>query len=159
MNCLSLIPSVAVLAAAEQDGMQAVSRWFALEGKPSFAQCAALVFVVLVLLVVCWKVARVMAMREGRGYYSPHRLFDDLCRAHGLDFPSRKLLWRLAKCRELPHPAQLFLEPSWFDPANVPASLQPFRPQLTQLKQRLFGSAATASQSTNSQLATPRLGP
>ena len=136
------------LAAVERDRMYTVAERFQLGGSDvSVTQVVVLGVVVLVLALVFWKVARVIALRDGQSYHSPARLFNDLCRLHGLDFPSRKLLWRLAKIRQLEHPAQLFLEPTWFDMANVPASLQPFRPQLAELKQQLFAGRAAPPES------------
>ncbi len=127
------------MAAVESDRINTVAERFQVGGYDvSVTQLVVLVIVLLLVAAVLWKVARVIALRDGQNFDSPARLFNDLCRLHGLDFPSRKLLWRLAKIRQLDHPAQLFLEPTWFDTAHVPASLQPFRPQLAELKQQLF---------------------
>ncbi len=127
------------LAAADGDRWSTFAGQFRDGGSQvSITSLVVLGVVVLVAVIVLWKVARVMALRDGQSYHNPTRLFHDLCRLHGLDFPSRKLLWRLAKIRQLEHPARLFLEPTWFDAAQVPATLQPFRSQLAELKQRLF---------------------
>ena len=70
-----------------------------------------------------------------------------LCRLHELDWPSRRLLRRLAQARQLENPAQLFLEPTWFEAANMPAPLRPFRPQLAELRQHLFAVSDHAAAS------------
>ena len=138
------------MAAADSGRLNTVAERFQVGGYDvSVTQLVVWGVVVLVVATLLWKVALVIALRDSQTYHSPARLFNDLCRLHGLDFPSRKLLWRLAKIRQLEHPAQLFLEPSWFDTASVPASLQPFRPQLAELKQRLFaGRTAPGSELT-----------
>ncbi|MHB8969305.1 MAG: hypothetical protein ACYC3X_03775 [Pirellulaceae bacterium] len=98
---------------------------------------------VLLLLIVAglWKVAHVSAQREGRSHFSPRRLFKELCALHALDWPSRKLLHQLARANHLDHPARLFVEPRWFEAAQIPETLASFRPQFTQLKSRLFSKA------------------
>ena len=93
---------------------------------------------VVLLCIVLWRVARMVAMRDGRSYFSTKRLFKQLCQQHDLDWPSCQLLRRLARARRLENPAQLFLEPDWFDAVEIPVPLRPFRPQLEQIKQRLF---------------------
>ena len=45
-------------------------------------------------------VARRMALRDGRSYFSTKRLFRELCQLHELDWPSRRLLWRLARAHD-----------------------------------------------------------
>jgi len=47
---------------------------------------------------------------------SPNRLFLSLCRAHGIAWSDRWLLWRLAASQRLKDPARLFLEPERLDP-------------------------------------------
>ena len=94
--------------------------------------------IAVILGVVLWRVARMVAMRDGRSYISTKRLFQQLCRLHELDWPSRRLLRRLAQARQLKNPARVFLEPTWFEAAEIPAALRPFAPQLAEIRQRLF---------------------
>jgi hypothetical protein len=101
-------------------------------------QIVTLLVLLLIVVVVFWKVAHVSAQREGRTHFSPRRLFKELCTLHALDWPSRKLLHQLARANHLDHPARLFVEPQWFEAARIPETLAPFRPQLMQLKSRLF---------------------
>jgi hypothetical protein len=69
---------------------------------------------------------------------SAAQLFRELCRAHGLNFSSRRLLKRLAAARGLASPAVLFVEPRHFDAAKLPACLQPAANDLHHLRARLF---------------------
>ena len=101
-------------------------------------QIVTLLVLLLIVVVGLWKVAHVSAQREGRSHFSPRRLFQELCALHALDWPSRKLLRQLARANHLDHPARVFVEPQWFEAAQIPETLAPFRPQLTQLKSRLF---------------------
>jgi hypothetical protein len=71
-------------------------------------------------------------------YDSPPELFRELCRAHGLNWSSRRLLKRLAAAWELPSPALLFVEPERFNPARLPANWQDDQDRLENLRQRLF---------------------
>ena len=84
-----------------------------------------------------------MALREGRSYYSAKRLFAELCRTHGLDWPHRRLLGKLAHAHAPRNPAQVFLEPGWFEAADVPLALRPFHQELGELKQQLFGNPSS----------------
>ncbi len=111
------------------------------EASISVTQVLVFVAVVAVLSVVAWRVSRVMAMRDGRSYFSPRRLFRDLCRLHELGWSSRLLPQKLARARQLKDPAQLFLEPAWFEPAKIPPRLRPQQGKLGAIKQRLFAPA------------------
>ncbi|MBM4092300.1 MAG: hypothetical protein FJ276_23160 [Planctomycetes bacterium] len=98
--------------------------------------------VLLVAAVVVWGVSRAVAIREGRGSHSPRRLFAELCRVHGLDAPSCRLLRQLARSHRLDHPALVFVRPALFD--QLDATLQPSSDQVRQLKDRVFGPALEA---------------
>ena len=69
----------------------------------------------LTIISICL-MSRYMRHREGGGYYSPSALFLELCRAHRLNWSARRLLWQLARRRQLSNPAQLFVEPQHFEP-------------------------------------------
>ncbi|MHB8866428.1 MAG: hypothetical protein ACYC6N_28920, partial [Pirellulaceae bacterium] len=98
----------------------------------------ALLMLLLLIVAALWRVARLSAQREGHSYFSTRRLFNELCALHALDWPTRKLLRQLARAHHADHPARVFVEPQWFEAARIPESLAAFRPQLTQLKSRLF---------------------
>ena len=88
---------------------------------------------------VVWLLWYVNLRQQGGGKRSrPLMLFLELCRAHGLRFSERWLLWRLARAVRLRDPARLFLEPERFDTAGLPAVLRLRAAQLTRLRERLF---------------------
>jgi hypothetical protein len=70
---------------------------------------------------------------------SKRGLFSELCRAHGLNSSSRRLLRLLAVARELKNPATLFVEPSHFASNNLPHALRHAGKDLQRLRERLFG--------------------
>jgi hypothetical protein len=111
-------------------------------GGPQITATHIVVFCVLALLICLafWRVARLIALREGHSYYSAKRLFVELCSAHGLDWHNRRLLSRLAHARAAQHPARIFVEPTWFEAADLPAALQPFHQELGALQQQLFAT-------------------
>ncbi len=65
-------------------------------------------------------------------------VFRSLCKAHGLDRGSRRLLWQVARCQKLAHPACLFLEPNRFAAANLSPQLRQQAETLKRLETRLF---------------------
>jgi hypothetical protein len=67
---------------------------------------------------------------------SPNGLFHDLCRAHRLHMRNRRLLKKLG----VENPAELFVEPKYFDAADLPQSLQSAAPELRQIRHALFDS-------------------
>ncbi len=81
-------------------------------------------YVVAALLVAAvaiavWILSRQAALLERRRHTnSPRALFRQLCRAHGLKFGNRRLLWQLARYHRLEHPARLFVEPDRFELAR-----------------------------------------
>ena len=98
------------------------------------------VLAVVVILVV-WRVVQAVAIRDGRSYTSPKRLFRDLCRLHGLDWPNRRLLRQIAKANRLDQPAHVFLQPALFDTAQLKPPLKPFAKQIRALGKKLFAPA------------------
>jgi hypothetical protein len=97
------------------------------------------------LVLLLWAASRwAQRSEQVRTYTHPGRLFHDLCRAHGLDAHSRRLLRRLASHARLAQPALLFVEPQRFDPAALPPSLAAEQARLEQLRARLFAAASDA---------------
>ncbi len=95
---------------------------------------------------VVWALWYVNLRQQGGGQRSrPLGLFFELCRAHGLRFTDRWLLWRLARAEGLRDPARLFLESERFESADLPAVLRLRAGQLERLRQRLFPEALDAS--------------
>jgi len=98
--------------------------------------------VVSVILVIANRIAH-------RWRYNSHpALFRGLCKLHGLDSVSRRLLKRVVRFHRLAQPARLFIEPKWLDPANLGASFQPRAAELERLRNGLFNvrPAATENQ-------------
>jgi hypothetical protein len=69
---------------------------------------------------------------------SPTRLFRELCAAHRLSLPSRRMLKRLASTRRLANPAMLFMQPEHFETTTLPAHLQPSANKIQKLRETLF---------------------
>jgi hypothetical protein len=69
---------------------------------------------------------------------NPWKLFRELCQVHNLDRSSQRLLTQVAKLRRFPQPAQVFLTPAAFEPANLPPSLRDKSDQLLRLRSQLF---------------------
>jgi hypothetical protein len=69
---------------------------------------------------------------------NPWKLFRELCYVHHLDRASQRLLTQVAKVRKFPQPAQVFLTPAAFEPANLPPSLRDKSDQLLRLRSQLF---------------------
>jgi hypothetical protein len=65
-------------------------------------------------------------------------LFLGLCRAHGLAWGDRRLLWRLARFQKLDSPGRLFLEPERFDPTLLDPSAPNCLARYQSLRGRLF---------------------
>lgn len=88
--------------------------------------------------LVIW---RIVAQRSRRTYSSsnPAKLFNELCKAHGIDRAGRRLLKRLADVRGKSCAAQLFLDPQAFEPQTMPGELRPAANELKLLRARLFG--------------------
>jgi len=68
----------------------------------------------------------------------PNRLFRELCRAHGLDRASCRLLRQLALLTGLPQPAEVFLMPAVFEANQLPEQLRGEQERVRELRERLF---------------------
>jgi hypothetical protein len=133
------LPSAGWAVLCQIERFDNVSQRFS-SGGPDITAWHGVVLIILLLIVAgaLWKIARLGALRDGRSYFNARQLFAQLCRHHQLDWSSRRLLRRLARSRQLKHPAQVFLEPLWFDTANMPPGLRPYRQQLVALRERIF---------------------
>lgn len=99
-------------------------------------------FVVIAVAILVAVLKRLSRETPQRPTNSPRRLFRDLCRLHGLDRSTRRLLKRLARQQQLDHPSRLFVEPERFDAHNL-GSLAGDQRRLHAIRQRLFGAAET----------------
>ena len=94
-------------------------------------------------VLAIWLLSRWTTQKERAGsYHSPRRLFRDLCRAHRLDRSQRWLLRRLARLRQLPQPAALFLMPECFASATLSGELQAQSAALEAIRARIFGESS-----------------
>lgn len=95
-----------------------------------------------VLMVIC--IGLMLAGRYARrfeslkSYDNSPELFRELCRAHALNWSSRRLLKRLAAEWDLSSPALLFVEPERFNTSRLPAEWRENAARLEQLRKQLF---------------------
>ncbi len=68
----------------------------------------------------------------------PNKLFRELSFVHDLDRASKKLLWRLADALHLDQPADVFLQPAYFQGDQIPEELHGEEEELELLLERLF---------------------
>jgi len=100
-------------------------------------------FAIVAGVIVAIVVSR-LRQREGVPFHNPRRLFNDLCRLHDLDRTQRHLLRQLASMHSVKNPAELFIEPAYFQNIANDSKLAAQRDQFEQLRQRLF-DGGTAS--------------
>lgn len=98
----------------------------------------------LILLIVTsgigvYLVSQYIHRRSGGGNYA-RALFAELCRAHRLDWSARRLLAQLASSQRLSSPAQLFLEPQYFEADRLDDAMQKRREELHLLRDKMFGA-------------------
>jgi hypothetical protein len=94
-----------------------------------------LLLICIVLLLVGRYARRFEILKS---YDSPPELFRELCRAHGLNWSSRRLLKRLAAEWQMSSPAQLFVEPERFSTARLGAEWHEKADELERLRRQLF---------------------
>jgi hypothetical protein len=133
---IHIIPNgLHLLAAQDYSG-----EWERLGRLLNFGLYEVLILAAVTLLVIVTIVWQTISRRRQRDfeYDRPARLFTDLCRAHKLNWSSRRLLKHLASARGLKCPTTLFVEPEYFDMTNVPPALKPSAAELRQLRHKLF---------------------
>ncbi len=101
---------------------------------------AALALMVLAgVVLVLWALSYLLKFQdEQTAFTSPTMLFWSLCRAHGLRWSDRWLLWRVARTARMVEPARLFLEPERFEPAQLRPRLRLHAARLSRLAEMLF---------------------
>jgi len=77
-------------------------------------------------------------IRHRRRHSSPILLFHGLCRLHGLDRDSQRLLRQVARHHRLPNPLRLFTEPKWLDPTALGEGLSGRANEVSSLRKQLF---------------------
>jgi hypothetical protein len=100
--------------------------------------------------------ARIVARREKQAFNSPRALFNELCKAHGLDLASRQLLRRLARAADIRQPARMFVEPQRFEPTNLPSDLRAQWPAIEALRAKLFAQTVPAGNGAADRLPAPQ---
>ncbi len=97
---------------------------------------AALSVVILFFFIL----AKITARQDTRRIFnSPSALFRGLCNEHHLDRADRKLLKQMSRAAGFEQPAQLFLEPGRFEPAELAPALRSQAEQIAKLRIKLFG--------------------
>ncbi|MBX3412311.1 MAG: hypothetical protein KF708_06295 [Pirellulales bacterium] len=102
--------------------------------------------------------ARQVRAGSGRQQNNPRALFRALCRAHGLDHASRRLLDQLARQQRLADPARLFLEPERFEAASLGPALKSQQGRYASLRDRLFAEPGVVSRETTNERRRPSSG-
>jgi hypothetical protein len=77
-------------------------------------------------------------------------LFNDLCRAHGISLPERRLLWNLAVSQKLSEPASLFLMPECFEIGRMTVESRSHAEEYRQLRDRIFADLGKEPKSSKS---------
>jgi hypothetical protein len=109
------------------------------ESQQGLGSVIVVLAVILAVLITLWLLARFAdRRRKGAPSNSPLLLFIALCRAHGLSWSDRILLWRVARWHRLKHPGRLFLEPERLDPASLSPALRSQARRLHAIQDRLF---------------------
>lgn len=133
---------------AVQERLSGISGQFRKGGSIDFTPRDLVISLVMIAIVggILWLLARLLYGKERRSYNRPRALFRELCRAHGLDAASRRLLTDLARAQGVTQRAQLFLAPERFEAARLGPKLAPRAREIQALSARLFGAAPMAAQ-------------
>lgn len=107
------------------------------QARPEYDPDQLLMILTFVAIVVTMGLLLVR-MRSQFQTDSKRALFSELCRAHGLNASSRRLLKRLAAARRLSHAATLFVEPQYFDTSDMSPALQAAMDELQRLRDQIF---------------------
>ena len=113
--------------------------------------------VVLAAIVLgMWLLSQLLARRERRrSYHSVWMLFLSLSKAHGLSWPQRWLLWRVARHQGLRDPARLFLEPERLANEHLSPALRLRGDQFRGLRGRLFAGLGSRTDGGERGLGPP----
>ena len=102
----------------------------------------AAIALVSVILVIANRIAWYWGHKSHRG------LFWGLCKVHGLDSASRRLLKRVVRFHRLRHPACVFIEPKWLDPAGLGPAFRSDAVSLRKLRNGLFNIRPKAAENS-----------
>jgi len=96
------------------------------------------VLIVIAAGLLAWLVVRVARWTIKYFRNGPLWLFLRLCRAHGLPWSDRWLLWQIAAFQQLRDPAHLFVDPDRWEDVRIDPRLVSQSARLTELRERLF---------------------
>jgi hypothetical protein len=91
--------------------------------------------IVIAFIAACFAYNRIRKI-QANGHYA---LFRGLCRLHGLDSNSKRLLRDIALHYNIDKPVRLFLEPSWLDQIQSKNDISADTVLINELKAKLFG--------------------
>lgn len=136
-----LAVAIPVLLAKEGRYMQMGRRFRRGGSTIDAADLVTMLGIIAVVAAIAWLIVRYIKLREKRNTSSAQHLFHELCRAHQLDWPSRKLLQSLAKAHGLANPARMFVEPHRFNADKIGPAFANSRRRLAELRQQLFAES------------------
>ena len=99
-----------------------------------------LIGIAIVATIIAVVVTLIRRNDLSKGGYDPQKLFRELCRAHGLDHSSRRLLRQISETFGFTQPAEVFVTPAAFEPEQLPQELQTKQAKIRELRERLFVS-------------------
>ena len=109
------------------------------------------IIIALAIALAVWLLSQWFNAHEQSCFSSRRGLFRILCRAHGLDWSSRRLLARLARHQGLRDPGRLFLEPNRFDRETMSPALAAHYDEFKAIcDTKLFHNRSLSHSATNS---------
>ena len=99
---------------------------------------AWLLIAIVLIAGVCGTIQLFGRMLRHWRYNSGRSLFLGLCRVHGLESRSRRLLRQVSQLHQISYPARLFTEPNWLDPARLSGPLRRRGREIELLRRRIF---------------------
>lgn len=128
---------------AGRNRIEAVQQSFLEQPQQSGYNTLIMLAVVGVALVVAAVAFQLHRRQSGCLVDDPKRLFDELCRAHGLTMTQKSTLLTLVKARKLQNPSQIMLDANlWIlDPATDKELCTPkYRSRLIHVQKLLFSA-------------------
>ena len=140
---LALLGRIPALLGDQGDILRSMARGFhGKDAELNLGTVLSLLLIAAAFVMAIWLLSRWTTQKERAGsYHSPRGLFRALCRAHRLDRSQRGLLRRLARVRQLPQPAALFLMPECFAAATLSPEWQGQSDALEAIRARVFGES------------------
>lgn len=132
---------------------QSIGRWFRRTAARLDAADWLTALVLLAGLTLgVWALLRLAAQQQRlKRSNHPGRLFQSLCKTHGLDRREARLLTRLVAHHQLAHPGLLFVDHRYFGDERLDAGLTGKAEQLLALRDALFAGVALANEDAAQQ--------